>query len=447
MSLISVPPNCSDAAIAEAARRRIGRIRPAPQVSSGEGASTTAKPRWKRLRATGGVAGHIDTAERSNEPIEIYVEESDPEEHGDHEHAPGLDVIGASSWLTLINMLTMTLPNLLSDRSIPSTGLPTAAVELLRDVFQVPRQLFLILGVLHQSEAYSDTRDLYLVEYFCGAGAVWRNVQTICGLPTLGYDIAHGPSEDFNSDTIGFITALQWWRRLMACAWIWLGTVCSTWVFMCLASTGRSTTVPRGNTRQSCVREGNRHVGRSALLMSLQYATKRGFMLEQPGTSLMLKSHAMLWIKRCADHIGSHFFVIDTYMGAFASQHLKHTLLCSNRLNVCDLRAPRPALVSAQTAVTKFVDKNGRRRCTGNKGELKATQQYTETFGQAVATAMKETLTPEPYAKFFDDYEQKETLTPTEVLPTEDDDDYEEHPWCDVELQPVLEFLLNSLRD
>ena len=115
--------------------------------------------------------------------------------------------------------------------------------------------------------------------------------------------------------------------------------------------------------------------------MSLQYATKRGFMLEQPGTSLMLKSHAMLWIKRCAEHIGSHFFVIETYMGAFASQHLKHTVLCSNRLNVCDLRAPRPATMSAQTAVTKFVDKSGRRRCTGNKGELKATQQYTETFG------------------------------------------------------------------
>ena len=28
-----------------------------------------------------------------------------------------------------------------------------------------------------------------------------------------------------------------------------------------------------------------------------------------------------------------------------------------------------------------------------------------------------------------------------------EDEDYEENPWCDVELQPVFEFLLNSLRD
>ena len=90
--------------------------------------------------------------------------------------------------------------------------------------------------------------------------------------------------------------------------------------------------------------------------------------------------------------------------------------------------------MSAQTAVTKFVDKNGRRRCTGNKGELKATQQYTEAFGQAVATAMKEPWKEIPYAPW----------TPTELLPSEDDDDYEENPWIDVELSPVLEFVLKS---
>ena len=421
-----------------------GRKRPAPDgdecVLPGQ-----ARPRWKALR----LVGHVDTGQTSNDPI--YVEESDPEEHGCEnsckrqksepgEHAPGLepsDVLHRGDplcYLTLAVMFTMTLPALLADVTIPSTGLPSAAVELLRDVFQVPRTLFLILGVLHQSEEYSDARDLYLCEFFCGAGAVWRNVQEICGLPTAGYDIAHGPSEDF-CGRVGFINALQYWRRLMAEAWAWLGTVCSTWVFLCLSSTGRSTSVPRGNTRQSCVREGNQQVGRSALVMALQYATKRGWILEQPGTSLMLKSHPMRWVKRCAEHIGSHFFIVETYMGAFASQHVKHTLLVSNHLNIYDLKRARPTGMPSSSTVTEFVDKNGKRRCTGNGAALKATQQYTETFGCQVAAALKETLgwAPLPYA----------TWKPTEPLPGEDDDDLsEEHPWIDVELEPCLQILL-----
>ena len=145
----------------------------------------------------------------------------------------------------------------------------------------------------------------------------------------------------------------------------------------------------------------------------------------------------MLWVKRCAEHIGSHFFIAETHTGAFACPHVKHTLLCSNRLNVYDLQRARPTGMSSQTVVTKFVDKSGKRRCTGKKDELKATQQYTETFGCEVAAALKETLgwAPLPYGKW----------KPTEPLPGEDDDDLsEEHPWIDVELKPCLLFLLRK---
>ena len=52
-----------------------GRKRPAPDgdecVLPGQ-----ARPRWKALR----LVGHVDTGQTSNDPI--YVEESDPEEHG-----------------------------------------------------------------------------------------------------------------------------------------------------------------------------------------------------------------------------------------------------------------------------------------------------------------------------------------------------------------------------
>ena len=121
------------------------------------------------------------------------------------------------------------------------------------------------MSVLWQSTAYSNSEDIFEVEYFFGAGAVRRMTAMVSGLATLGFDIAKGPLQDFNGHS-GYITVLPWFRRLMPDGWAWFWTVCSTWVFMCRASTGRNTSTPRGNTRQACVREGNMHVARTCLL-------------------------------------------------------------------------------------------------------------------------------------------------------------------------------------
>ena len=94
--------------------------------AKGEADSSTqirAPRRWNIL------VGHIDTSERSNEAI--YVEDSDDD-------VPLL----LDDNLTLAMMLTMTLPALLSDITIPITGLVSSAVMMLSEIFQIPRTCF-----------------------------------------------------------------------------------------------------------------------------------------------------------------------------------------------------------------------------------------------------------------------------------------------------------------
>ena len=188
------------------------------------------------------------------------------------------------------------------------------------------------------------------------------------------------------------------------------------------------------------------HVARTCLLMALAYATHRGFFLEQPASSMMLQTAAMLWIKKCAEHIGAAFHVIETYMEAFASEHVKPTLLASNRHAVHDLKRQKPRGVSGQTAVTKHTRADGKRCSTGKHGVLKATQQSTEEFGLGVAAAIRDS--PHPCGRITDRLLPCGTLVATPKLPSGEGDDYdaEENPWCDLELEPCLDYLLTSLR-
>ena len=185
------------------------------------------------------------------------------------------------------------------------------------------------------------------------------------------------------------------------------------------------------------------HVARTCLLMALAYATHRGFFLEQPGSSMMLQTAAMEWIKKCAELTGASFDIIDTFMGAFASEHLKPTMLVSNRYAVHSLKKKKPRGMSSQTVVTKSTRADGKRQCTGKHKELKGTQQYTEEFGLGVAMAIRDSSECLDYVATA-----KLPIVATAKLPSWDDDDYdaEENPWHDLELEPCLDYLLTEQR-
>ena len=379
--------------------------------------------RWKRLRPKK-VVGHFDSLEGSNVPVAVDDSEEEAQRF---------------PLLTLATMLLMTIPEMLSDPTMPRTGMNDLAVDVLLRGFRVPRIVFLMLAVMFQSTTFSNEQSIFSVEFFAGHGAVNRHVEELFKLPTLGYDILHGAEEDFNG-SMGFATAMQWYRLVVYFGWNWFGTVCSTWVFMSMHSCGRSKTDWRGNTTHACVREGNRQVARTALLMTLSYAHGQGFILEQPGSSMMLDSGPMVWISKRAQQMGMIWEVVETCMAAFKRDGmLKPTLLATNRRSVLAMARTRPGNVQPCSVVRKTVRRDGKKQCTGKKHELKATQQYPEEFGIAVAKTLAE-----------DKYTRARQAAPVPASSTwkvSDDDSDDDDPWLDLDLEGCLSFVLQHAAD
>ena len=166
---------------------------------------------------------------------------------------------------------------------------------------------------------------------------------------------------------------------------VWLGTVCSTWVFMSRNSTMRTSTNPRGDLRRRSVLKGHRQASRSAAIIAFCFARRAGFVLEQPGSSILWRHPAMAHVQRIARSCGGRLHQICAYMHHFAAGHIKRTELCSNESWIHHLSRPHPGRVANEhPAATARVRKDGKLQCSGTC-HLKSTQTYTVQFGAAVA--------------------------------------------------------------
>ena len=215
-------------------------------------------------------------------------------------------------------------------------------------------------------------------EYFCSLGMVHKSLMAK-GWKCLGYDIAHGKDQDLNSAG-RWITALLWCLRFASSTGLsWLGTVCSSWVCVCRASTRRSIANPRGDTRSGSVRERNRHAARSATIAAICYSRLVTWILEQPLSSLLLQHPAFVHIQRKAVELGMRFIRIETYQGPFGADTLKPTMLASSDLCIQAMRRPHPghAAFDPSNTCLKGTTADGRKTYTGNKDELKATQTHS----------------------------------------------------------------------
>ena len=134
-------------------------------------------------------------------------------------------------------------------------GAPPVLFDMLKFVF------------LHMS---STDADLDLVEFFCGIGVHTRTYLS-AGLSAVGYDILRdGKFMNMCSD-LGMLVAITLAKRLGARAVVWLATVCSSWSWMSLHSTGRNVDV-LGSEYALSVVQGNLMTCRSGLLIFLTIA-------------------------------------------------------------------------------------------------------------------------------------------------------------------------------
>lgn len=274
----------------------------------------------------------------------------------------------------------------LRDKTVPFCGLPSQHMHALLQ-FDVPWQLLHMLAILQWVGGILPHDRVTSVEYFCGPKNVTKAMERK-GMKSLGYDIAHSPSQDINSPH-GWITGLIWCLRTASGnGFSWLGTVCSSWVCVCRASTRRSFGNPRGDLRSGSVREGNRHAARSATIVAICYARLVMWVLEQPLSSLLLHHPAFVHIERKAAELGMRLIRIETYQGCFGADTLKPTMLASSDLAVQAMVRQHPgqhAFAPSDTCRKGTRDSDGRKTDTGNKDTLKGTQTYTEAFGEAVA--------------------------------------------------------------
>ena len=329
--------------------------------------------------------------------------------------------------------LRLTLP--VCDRTTPDIGWePDEMAAFL--MFNPPHVLLCILAAMHSLGCYAVDRYLDSVEFFSGQAQVTR-AWAEAGLKSLDYDILNDSKYQNLNSHWGFIHALQCMRRLRPRRGVcWLGTVCSTWVFMSRNSTMRTHLNPQGDISRTCVRNGNRQASRSALLIAICYSRLLGYFLEQPGSSMIWRHPSMVHAQATAVKLGARWNRVSLYMWHYASEHMKRTELLSNESWTHNLSNDHPGskglkAKGPRTADT-FTRADGRKMCTGTK-HLKSTQTYTKEFGQAVSLSFLEQRT------FFDDVNCTRGQLDLGDINISDQDD----PWQDSELNGVADAFLH----
>eukprot|EP00438_Fugacium_kawagutii_P030697 Skav213051 [mRNA] locus=scaffold364:34927:36864:+ [translate_table: standard] len=272
--------------------------------------------------------------------------------------------------------------------------------------------MFLSLGPLHQH--------LDAVEYFAGQQAV-TSAWAVNGYRVAPFEIKLDPSMDIMTAQ-GFCLALLMALSVKDGGFAMIATVCSSWVFVNRATSGRKLWRPLGNQRLKCVKMANVMVSRMALIVWLLQSKRCYWLYEQPKTSLMWQHPRMQQIVRSMTVYKTHM-----HMGSFGASSPKPTFLWSPCPSVKFFDLPLPQK-EWEAMVDKRVLEDGRVQVSGN-AKLKESQTYPREFGYATVriyrTSCRKALVPGvdtsgPMPKF--DWNPKDS-------------------WKDADLKEVFQFL------
>jgi len=284
--------------------------------------------------------------------------------------------------------------------------------------------LFNILLWLHNCSGVSNEQDTDYIEFFAGVAAVKRHVASM-GWKALAYDVDYHSKLHNILGKEGFLTAVQWLRRLRVHGGTHWATVCSTWVWICRATSGRTEDRPLGRPELCrAVDEANMMVSRCALLLLWLQSTCRTWILEQPSSSLMCLHPRMLFLR---DICGQSWRHTHTWMGMFGASTPKATRLWSSSRSVYALHRRLDTSLSCQWDSSDVTSRTASGGISGGPG-LKDTQSYPEGYGAAVArefTRSQKALEEEA--------EEAESDTETAADPTDS--------WPDAGLQELAGFL------
>ena len=199
-------------------------------------------------------------------------------------------------------------------------GLDAAAYQRLC-LLGCPTAFFQLIMAVQSCRPEPKTTPLVMLEMFCGVAAITRAF-TEAGYPSMGYDYLKDPVTNNVLSSAGFACALSLTLSLDPMAgFLWLATVCSTWVWISSSSTGRTVDYPLGVPCESTA-SANCMVARCGLLVVLAISRGCIWALEQPASSLMVLHPTMVWIRQFNNVLfNADWFEADTCMGGFLRRH------------------------------------------------------------------------------------------------------------------------------
>ena len=263
-------------------------------------------------------------------------------------------------------------------------GLDAAAYQRLC-LLGCPTAFFQLIMAVQFCRPEPKTTPLVMLEMFCGVAAITRAF-TEAGYPSMGYDYLKDPVTNNVLSSAGFACALSLTLSLDPMAgFLWLATVCSSWVWISSSSTGRTVDYPLGVPCESAA-SANCMVARCGLLVVLAISRGCIWALEQPASSLTVLHPAMVWIRQFNNVLfNADWFEADTCMGAFSAGTIKPTKIYGNRRLVLSLGRSRAGIQgdSSRVCTVRVNEVTGQKQTSGSS-ELKQTQAYTDSFGAAV---------------------------------------------------------------
>jgi hypothetical protein len=245
-----------------------------------------------------------------------------------------------------------------------------------------PRVLIQLVAWAYIAGLVEDLPMLDAVEFFAGQGAVTSNLQML-GYSAYPFERDRDPLANDFCNGVGFGFAIALVLRVRPGGFIWLGIVCSSWVFMSRGSTGRHVNKILGVPWAS-VLTGNLMVSRAMLLLWLADSLGHFVTLKQPVSSL-LPNHPR--VQATIPYIP--LFECHVFLGHFRAESRKLVALFSNRSWLgaeLDRSRLQTWLPRSQNTYKLTTRDDGSVYTSGDKA-LKSTQTYPFGFGRAVALA------------------------------------------------------------
>ena len=273
----------------------------------------------------------------------------------------------------------------------------------------IPMWIFTCMVVLFSNPKIDCTQRYEAMKCYAGAATIY-NAFIDRGFNAAKLDKSYSNKPEFDFCTLqGFVNLIWHMMCLKYRGLNFHAVVCSTWIFMSMASTGRTHARPRGNLKSPAVVAANLMVSRMCLIIRLGAARFCRWAVEQPATSCLPNFHRVRALRTEAENLMcGRTNLIRTNMKAFGGPTLKPTLIIGNPWVSRLVRAAPTGWTSSVNLVVKSVDKHGQRRVTGNGKKLKESQEYPPAFGRAVCQHFMESSSPAT-AWSMDDYDVDET--------------------------------------